>query len=56
MMSCACGRSVIGSGVRRSTPFSPQYALICGVSDDVAHVSITSFSGVQAVPPHFAHA
>ena len=33
-----------------------QFALICGVIDDVIHVSMTSGSPVNAVPPHFAHA
>ena len=56
MMSCACGRMVIGSGERRSTSFSPQNALICGVSEEVAQVSITSISGVQVSPPQLGHA
>ena len=33
-----------------------QFALICGVSDDVIHVSMTSGSPVKALPPHCAHA
>ena len=56
MMSCACGRIVIGSGQRRGPSASPQRALIWGVSLDVAQVSITSGSGVQSVPPQCVQA
>jgi hypothetical protein len=56
MISCAWGRSDIGSGARGAVPPSPKRALICGVSDEVAHVSITSRSGSKSVPPHDAHA
>ncbi len=49
MMSWACGRSSIGKTSSYSSGSSPARAAICGVSDDVAHVSITS--GSPAKPP-----
>ena len=43
-----------GAGGGRSGEWA-QFALMCGVSDDVIHVSITSGSPTNAVPPHFGH-
>ena len=55
MISNACTRRVIGSGAAGGrSGESAQFALICGVIDDVIHVSMTSGSPVNAVPPHFA--
>jgi hypothetical protein len=57
MISNACTRSVIGNGAAatRSGEWA-QFALSCGVMDDVIHVSITSGSPANSVLPHFAHA
>ena len=44
MMSCACGRSDIGNTFANSSASSTQPAAICGVSDEVAQVSMTSGS------------
>ena len=56
MISNACTRSVIGSGAAATRSGErAQFALICGVSDDVIHVSMTSGSPANVVPPHFAH-
>ena len=53
MMSCACGRNAIG----KILFFIPgtNDAAISGVNDDVAHVSKTSFSGMNSFPLHFGH-
>ena len=57
MISNACTRSVIGNGARGDAVRGvAQFALICGVSDDVIHVSITSGSPANSVPPHCGHA
>jgi hypothetical protein len=44
MMSCACGRSDIGNTCAKRSASRPQPATICGVSDDVAQVSMMSRS------------
>ncbi len=49
MMSCACGRRSIGKVFAKSSGSSCQPQTICGESDDVAHVSMTS--GSPAKPP-----
>ncbi len=49
MMSCACGRKSIGNVCLNSASSSGQPQIICGDSDEVAHVSITSGSPVN--PP-----
>ena len=49
MMSWACGRTSIGKTSANSSGSSRQPPAICGVSEDVAQVSITSGSPVN--PP-----
>ncbi len=49
MISWACGRRSIGKTRANRSSSLPQPLTICGVSDDVAHVSITSGSAVK--PP-----
>ncbi len=49
MISCACGRRSIGNTRANRSSSLPQPAAICGVSDEVAQVSITS--GSAAKPP-----
>ena len=49
MISGPCGRMSIGKTRANRSGSSAQRAAICGVSDDVAHVSITSGSPVK--PP-----
>ena len=59
MMSCACGRNCMGNsrwyiGLCRGEAFaSPRRsAAICGLTDDVAQVSMTSLSGRSSAFPH----
>ena len=47
MMSCACGRRSIGNTRANRSGSSSQSPAICGVSDEVAHVSMTSGSPVK---------
>ena len=47
MMSCACGRSDSGNTCANSAGSTPQPDTICGVSDDVAHVSMMSGSPMK---------
>ena len=49
MMSCACGRRSIGNTRANRSGSRTQPPTICGVSEDVAHVSMTSGSPVK--PP-----
>ena len=49
MMSWACGRTSIGKMLLNNFSSSIQRPAICGVSDDVAHVSMTSGSPMN--PP-----
>ncbi len=49
MISCAWGRRSIGNTRANRSSSLPQPAAICGVSEDVAQVSITS--GSAAKPP-----
>ena len=55
MMSCACGLRDIGNSFFLISGFLTRSVAICGVSDDVAHVSITSASGTNSPHPHFRH-
>src|SRR3989344_627575 len=55
MMSCACGLRLIGKIFLCSGEFSAQSELICGVKEEVIHVSRTSFSGTNSREPHFGH-
>ena len=49
MISCDCGRRSIGNTRANRSGSVPQRAAICGVSEEVAHVSITSGSAMN--PP-----
>ena len=49
MMSCPCGRMSMGNTRRNKSSPSAQCVAICGVSDDVAQVSMTS--GSPTNPP-----
>ncbi len=49
MISWACGRTSIGKVRANRSGSSSQPQAICGVSEDVAHVSMTSGSPVK--PP-----
>ena len=49
MMSCACGRTSIGKTFASRSSSSPARPAICGVSEEVAQVSITS--GSPTKPP-----
>ena len=49
MISCDCARRFIGNTRANRSSSVPQRAVISGVSDDVAHVSITSGSATN--PP-----
>ena len=46
-MSCACGRRSIGNTRSNRSGSSSQPPAICGVSEDVAHVSMTSGSPMK---------
>jgi hypothetical protein len=49
MISCDCGRRSMGNTRENRSSSVPQRAAICGVSDEVAQVSITSGSPMN--PP-----
>ena len=51
MISCPCGRNVIGNKLLYTSCFSNSFAAIRGVKLEVAHVSRTSFSGSNALLP-----
>src|SRR3989344_3578403 len=51
-MSCAELRSDIGKSMLKNLLSSFHLEFICGVSADVAHVSITSFSATNLFDPH----
>src|SRR3989344_365416 len=55
MMSCACGLRDIGNIFACSFESSAHREFICGVSEDVIHVSRTSFSGTNSPEPHLGH-